>query len=136
MLNKASYILSSRDSNVSIRAFGPRGLAMEVRKAGAARTRSTLLICFLIGLATAVAQAGRGSISGLDNGALVPDAKVVPQRRATGVKLDAVSAIQGLYSFVCLTLGNDQITVMFFSTWGFEPLAIAVIYRTTFKCSY
>jgi len=113
---------------------------MDVRNAGAARMRSIPLICLLIGLATtAVAQAGRGSISGLDtdqNGAIVPGGRFVTQSQATGVKLDTVSTAAGLYSFVSLTPDNDQITLMFFSTRVSKPLALAVKRRTTFEYSH
>ena len=99
--------------------------------------RSILLICLLIGLATAaIAQAGRGSISGLDtdqSGAIVPGARVVAQSQATGVKLDTVSTAAGQYSFDSPSPGNDQITVMFFSTRVSKPMALAVICRTTFE---
>jgi hypothetical protein len=85
--------------------------------------RPILLICLLIGLATAaVAQAGRGSISGLvtdPTGAIVPGAKVLLQSPATGVKLATVSTAAGLYSFVSLAPGNYQITA---SAKGFETL--------------
>ena len=61
----------------------------------------------------AVAQAGRGGISGLvsdSSGAIVPGAKITAQNHDTGVKLSAVSTSAGLYSFVSLSPGTYDVT--------------------------
>ncbi len=76
--------------------------------------RSIFVICMIIGfISAALAQAGRGSISGLvtdPTGAIIPGAKVVAQSQATGVKLSTVSSASGLYSFVSLAPGMYQVT--------------------------
>jgi hypothetical protein len=79
-----------------------------------------LSVLFLCASGFALAQAGRGGISGLiadQSGAIVSGARVVAQDQATGVKLATVSTAAGLYSFVSLSPGNYQVTV---SAKGFE----------------
>jgi Carboxypeptidase regulatory-like domain len=96
---------------------------MDVQCARAAGTRSLFIICVLIGAAAAaLAQAGRGSISGLvtdPSGAIIPDASVVAQSQATGLKLTTTSNSSGLYSFISLAPGKYQITA---GAKGFETL--------------
>ena len=63
---------------------------------------------------SALAQAGRGSISGLvtdPNGALVQGAQVVLKNPATGVTQHTVTTGAGLYTFVSLNPGVYQVTV-------------------------
>ena len=96
---------------------------MNVQRMRAAEMLSFFIICMLIGFASgAFAQAGRGSISGLvtdPTGAIIPDAKVLAQSQATGVKLSTISTASGLYSFVSLAPGNYQVTA---SAKGFETV--------------
>ena len=98
---------------------------MDIRHARAAFLRFIFLICLLIiGSVTSLAQAGRGSISGLvtdPSGAIIPGAKVVAQSHATDLKLSTVSTAAGLYSFVSLAPGRYEITV---SAAGFETLLL------------
>ncbi len=71
----------------------------------------------------ALAQAGRGSISGLvsdSSGAVVKGAQVTALDRANGVKLHTVTSDAGLYSFVSLTPGTYVVTA---SQKGFESVA-------------
>src|SRR5579863_3149533 len=72
--------------------------------------------CFLLLFATAsaLAQAGRGSISGLvtdPNGALVQGAQVELKNPATGVTQHTVTSGAGLYTFISLNPGVYQVTV-------------------------
>jgi len=76
-----------------------------------------LLLCSAI---TAIAQAGRGGISGLvadTTGAIIPGAKVTLQNHATGLKLSTVASGAGLYSFVSLAPGTYEVSATF---KGFE----------------
>jgi hypothetical protein len=71
----------------------------------------------------ALAQAGRGSISGLvtdPTGAVIPGASVVALNHATGIKISTVSTGAGLYNFVSLIPGVYQLTA---SMNGFEGVA-------------
>ncbi len=90
-------------------------------RAAAARILcSLLLLPFLSSLA--LAQAGRGSISGLvtdQSGAIVPGAKVVAEENATGVKRSTVTTGSGLYSFISLSPGIYQVTA---EAKGFQTL--------------
>ena len=96
---------------------------MVMHCARAACVRFILLICLLISFAaSALAQAGRGSISGLvtdPSGAIIPGTKVVAQSQATDLKLSTVSTAAGLYSFISLAPGQYQVTA---SAKGFETL--------------
>ena len=68
----------------------------------------------------ALAQAGRGTISGLvtdPGGALVPGAQVVLLNSATGVAQHSVTTSAGLYTFISLSPGVYQVTV---SQKGFQ----------------
>lgn len=69
---------------------------------------------------SALAQAGRGGISGLvsdQSGAIVSGARVTAQDQANGVKVSTISTGAGLYTFVSLAPGNYQLTV---GAKGFE----------------
>ena len=69
-----------------------------------------------------VAQAGRGSISGLvadSTGAIIPGASVTLKDTATGTQTARKSTGSGLYSFVSLAPGGYEITV---SASGFDTL--------------
>ncbi len=88
-------------------------------------TRNFLSVCILVLCASSVAlaQAGRGSISGLvsdPSGAIVSGAKVAALNHATGVELHTVTSTAGLYSFVSLTPGTYVVTA---SQMGFEGVA-------------
>lgn len=94
---------------------------------GLARTviaKSLLGICLFLACAgAALAQAGRGGVSGLvtdPSGAAVPAAKVTLLNHATGISQTTVATAAGLYSFVSLTPGNYQVTA---SAPGFEGVA-------------
>jgi hypothetical protein len=84
--------------------------------------RDFLSVCllFLCASTVAIAQAGRGGISGLvtdPGGAVVPGAKVALLNRATGVTQHTVSTGAGLYTFISLNPGVYQVTV---SQTGFK----------------
>ncbi len=87
-------------------------------------TRSPLCTCLLIlfTAATALAQAGRGSISGTvadPSGAVIREAQVVLLNRATGVKQQTVTSAAGLYTFISLNPGIYQVTA---SQTGFSSV--------------
>lgn len=70
----------------------------------------------------AIAQAGRGGISGQitdSTGAIIPGAKVVAQNPGTGVKMSTVSTAAGIYSFVSLSPGTYEVVV---SAKGFQTV--------------
>src|SRR3569833_29980 len=72
--------------------------------------------------ASAFAQAGRGSISGLvsdQSGAIIPGAKLMAESQATGLKRSTVSTDAGLYSFVSLAPGVYRVTA---TAQGFDTL--------------
>ncbi len=81
---------------------------------------SILAICVS---SVALAQAGRGGISGLisdPSGAIVGGAQVTALNHATGIALHTVASDAGLYSFVSLTPGVYLVTA---SQKGFESVA-------------
>ncbi|MFZ0301116.1 MAG: carboxypeptidase regulatory-like domain-containing protein, partial [Terracidiphilus sp.] len=84
-----------------------------------------VVIIIVVGSAfTAMAQAGRGGISGLvadQTGAIVPGASVMAQDMANGVKLSTVSSGAGLYSFVSLSPGTYELT---FELKGFNKMVL------------
>jgi len=80
-------------------------------------------IVFLIASCGALAQAGRGSITGLvtdPGGAVVQVAKVVLLNPATGVTQHTVTSSAGLYSFISLSPGVYKVTA---SQTGFKSVA-------------
>jgi hypothetical protein len=80
-------------------------------------------VLFVCAATAALAQAGRGSISGLvtdPSGAIVPGAKITLLNHATGVTLHTVTTAGGLYSFVSLNPGVYKVTA---SLKGFESVA-------------
>jgi hypothetical protein len=88
----------------------------------AARNFLTVCIFFLCASSLVLAQAGRGSISGLvsdASGAIVKGADVTALSQATGVKVHTVTSDAGLYSFVSLNPGTYVITG---SQKGFESV--------------
>ncbi|HSZ61873.1 MAG TPA: carboxypeptidase-like regulatory domain-containing protein [Terriglobales bacterium] len=92
--------------------------------AGRAAPRNFLTVCilFLCASSIALAQAGRGSVSGLvsdASGAIVKGASVTAVSQATGVKVHTVTSDAGLYSFVALNPGTYVITG---SQKGFESV--------------
>ncbi|MFI5102666.1 MAG: TonB-dependent receptor domain-containing protein [Terriglobales bacterium] len=98
---------------------------MNSRNAIAKTVRNLLSVCilFLCAGSVALAQAGRGSISGLvsdPSGAVVNGAKVTALNHATGVALHTVTSEAGLYSFVSLNPGHYVVTA---SQKGFETVA-------------
>jgi hypothetical protein len=77
---------------------------------------------FLCAGSVALAQAGRGSISGLvtdPGGALVQGANVVLRNPATGVTQHTVTTSAGLYTFISLNPGVYQVTA---SQAGFKSV--------------
>jgi hypothetical protein len=83
---------------------------------------SVCILCLSLG-SLALAQAGRGSISGLvsdPSGAIVSGAKVTALNHATGVALHTVTSEAGLYSFVSLNPGLYIVTA---GQKGFENVA-------------
>jgi hypothetical protein len=87
--------------------------------------RNFLSVCilFLCASSIALAQAGRGSISGLvadPAGALVAGAKVVLLNQATGVTQHTATSSAGLYTFISLNPGVYQVTA---SQKGFKSVA-------------
>src|ERR1035437_7965577 len=98
---------------------------MNSRNAIVKTARNLLSVCtlFLCAGSIALAQAGRGSISGLvtdPSGAIVNGAKVTALSHATGVALHTVTSEAGLYSFVSLNPGLYVVTA---SQKGFENVA-------------
>ena len=86
--------------------------------------RNFLFVCglFLCAASMALAQAGRGSISGLvadPAGALIPGARVVLLNPATGVTQHSVTTGAGLYTFISLIPGVYQVTA---SQKGFKSV--------------
>jgi hypothetical protein len=80
------------------------------------------ILC-LCAASTALAQAGRGSVSGLVTdpaGAVVAGAKVVLLNQATGVTQHTVTSSAGLYTFISLNPGVYQVTA---SQKGFKNVA-------------
>ncbi len=98
---------------------------MNGRTAIVTTARNFLSVCilFLCASSVALAQAGRGSISGLvsdPSGAIVNGAKVTALNHATGVALHTVTSAAGLYSFVSLNPGLYVVTA---SQEGFASVA-------------
>ncbi len=95
------------------------------RNAMVKTVRNFLSVCilFLCAGAVALAQAGRGSISGLvtdPGGALVAGAQVVLRNPATGLTQHTVTSGAGLYTFLSLNPGLYQVTA---SQKGFASVA-------------
>jgi hypothetical protein len=87
--------------------------------------RNFLSICvlFLCAGSIALAQAGRGSISGLvtdPGGALIQGAKVTLLNPATGLAQHTVTSSAGLYTFISLNPGVYKVTA---SQTGFKGVA-------------
>src|SRR4029077_442422 len=88
--------------------------------------RNFLSVCVLIVCAASVAlaQAGRGSISGTvtdPGGALVAGAQVVLRNPETGATQHTVTTSAGLYTFISLNPGVYQVTA---SQSGFKSAAL------------
>ncbi|MGA7288602.1 MAG: carboxypeptidase-like regulatory domain-containing protein, partial [Terriglobales bacterium] len=86
----------------------------------AARNFLTACIFFLCASSIVLAQAGRGSISGVvsdASGAIVKGANVTALSQATGVTVHTVTSDAGLYSFVSL---NPGLYIVTGSQKGFE----------------
>jgi hypothetical protein len=102
-----------------------RRLFMNRRNAIVKTARNFLSVCilFLCASSPALAQAGRGSISGLvsdPSGAIVSGAQVTALNHATGVAMHTVTSTAGVYSFVSLNPGLYVVTA---SQKGFESVA-------------
>ena len=98
---------------------------MNGRNAIVKTVRNFLSVCilFLCAGSVALAQAGRGGISGLvsdSSGASVRGATVTALNQATGVTQHTVTSDAGLYSFVALNPGLYAVTA---SQKGFENVA-------------
>ncbi len=98
---------------------------MDSRTAIVKTARNFLSVCilFLCAGSVALAQAGRGSISGLvsdPSGAIVNGANITALNHATGVALHTITSEAGLYSFVSLSPGLYVVTA---SQKGFESVA-------------
>ncbi len=98
---------------------------MKSRNAIVKTIGNVLLVCllFLCADSVALAQAGRGSISGLvsdPGGAVVSGVQVVLLNHATGVTLHTVTNSAGLYTFISLNPGVYEVTV---SQKGFKKAA-------------
>jgi hypothetical protein len=103
----------------------PRIKLMNSRGLIARSAVSYLCACFVLLLAatSALAQAGRGSISGTvtdPGGALIPGAKVTLLNKATGGTQHTVTSSAGLYTFISLNPGKYQVTA---SQTGFTSVA-------------
>jgi hypothetical protein len=93
------------------------------RSASSAQKFFFLCLLILCTATAALAQAGRGAVSGLvtdPSGAIVPGAKVTLLNHATGVALHSVTSAAGLYTFVSLNPGAYVVTA---SMKGFESVA-------------
>ncbi|MGA8216702.1 MAG: carboxypeptidase-like regulatory domain-containing protein [Candidatus Sulfotelmatobacter sp.] len=102
---------------------------MNSRNAMVKTVRKFLSVCilFLCAASVALAQAGRGSISGLVSdpaGALVAGAKVVLLNQETGLTQQTVTSSAGLYSFTSLNPGVYKVTA---SQTGFKTFARAKV---------
>ncbi|HEY9128063.1 MAG TPA: TonB-dependent receptor, partial [Acidobacteriaceae bacterium] len=81
---------------------------------------AVVAIVALAGTVASRAQAGMGGVSGIvqdSSNAIVPNAKILLESEATGVKRQTVSSGGGLYSFVSVAPGSYTLTV---SHDGFE----------------
>jgi hypothetical protein len=88
-----------------------------------ARNFLSVGILLLCAASVALAQAGRGSVSGLVTdpaGAVVAGARVVLLNQATGVAQHTVTSSAGLYTFISLNPGIYQVTA---SQKGFKSIA-------------
>ena len=97
-------------------------IAMKNCRVSATTMRHFLFTCIVLSCtaSSALAQAGRGSISGLVSdltGAIVPGATITALSHATGVEQHSVTSAGGLYSFVSLNPGAYKVTV---SLKGFQ----------------
>jgi Carboxypeptidase regulatory-like domain len=82
--------------------------------AGRLRSSICALVLILLTGAVALAQAGRGSISGTvtdPGGAVIAGAQVTLLNKATGVSQHTVTTSAGLYTFISLNPGQYQVTV-------------------------
>jgi carboxypeptidase family protein len=100
-------------------------MLMTSRNGTAKTIRNLLALCivFVIAACGALAQAGRGSISGLvtdPGGAVVQGAKVALLNPATGVTQHTVTSSAGLYTFISLSPGVYTVTA---SQTGFKSVA-------------
>src|SRR5580698_127147 len=98
---------------------------MKSRNAVVKMLGNVLFVCmlFLCANSVALAQAGRGSISGLvtdSGGALVSGAQIVLLNPATGVKQHTTTSSGGLYNFISLNPGVYQVTA---TQTGFKSAA-------------
>jgi hypothetical protein len=98
---------------------------MNSRNAIVKTVRNFLSVCILCLCAgsVALAQAGRGSISGLVSdpaGAVVPGSQITLLNQATGLTQHTVTSAAGLYSFISLNPGVYQVTA---SQKGFASVA-------------
>ncbi len=83
---------------------------------------SVCILCLCAG-SVALAQAGRGSISGLvtdPTGAVVPGSQITLLNQATGYTQHTVASTAGLYNFISLNPGVYQVTA---SQKGFASVA-------------
>jgi hypothetical protein len=99
---------------------------MNNRNAIGKTVRNVLSVCmlFVCAASVALAQAGRGGISGLvtdPGGALVQGAQVVLRNPATGATQHTVTSSAGLYTFISLNPGAYQVTA---SQAGFKSIAL------------
>jgi hypothetical protein len=88
-----------------------------------ARNFLSVCILFLCASSVALAQAGRGGISGTvtdPGGAVIPGAQVTLLNPATGVTQHTVTSSAGLYTFISLNPGVYQVTA---SQTGFKSVA-------------
>lgn len=98
---------------------------MNSRNAIVKTVRNFLSVCILCLCAgsVALAQAGRGSISGMvsdPSGAIVPGAQITLLNQATGYTQHTVTSTAGLYNFISLNPGVYQVTA---SQKGFASVA-------------
>jgi hypothetical protein len=98
---------------------------MTSRSARIETVRNFLLVCilFLCAAGVALAQAGRGSISGTvtdPGGAVIPGAQVVLLNHGNGLTQHTVTNGAGLYTFISLNPGVYQVTA---SQTGFANVA-------------
>lgn len=95
---------------------------MKIKFATACWLRVSIALLLLSGSLGALAQAGRGAISGLvtdTTGAIIPGATVTAQNRGTGIKLTTASTSSGLYSFLSLAPGSYEVSA---SSKGFQTV--------------
>ncbi|MCS6874810.1 MAG: carboxypeptidase regulatory-like domain-containing protein [Acidobacteriota bacterium] len=73
----------------------------------------TLVLCLMLSVADAFAQAGTGGITGIitdSTGAVIPNATVKAKNVATGIEITTTTSSEGIYNFTLLRPGEYEVT--------------------------